>query len=131
MEGEFAAVVERDRSTGGFRQWAEDLSEGVIGGLGLFAQRGGEREAGLPLTEGEQVAALRPELHEIAFPMTELLSGFNSSRPFVDGRAARDRISATLEIAPSARRLGPRQEAVQLLPAQARAVDEAIDRTRD
>ena len=26
MEGEFAAVVEGDRSTGGFRQWAEDLS---------------------------------------------------------------------------------------------------------
>ena len=129
MEGEFAAVVEGDRSAGGFRQWAEDLPEGVIGGLGLFArQRGGEREAGLPLTEGEQVAALRPELHEIAFPMTELLSGFNSSRPFMDGRAARDRVSATLEIAPSARRLGPRQEAVQLLPAQARAVDEAIDR---
>ena len=46
----------------------------------------------------------------------------------MDGRAARDRVSATLEIAPSARRLGPRQEAVQLLPAQARAVDEAIDR---
>ena len=40
MEGEFAAVVEGDRSTGGFRQWAEDLSEGVIGGLGLFAQSG-------------------------------------------------------------------------------------------
>ena len=34
----------------------------------------------------------------------------------MDGRAARNR------------RLGPRQEAVQLLPAQARAVDEAIDR---
>ena len=97
MEGEFAAVVEGDRSTGGFRQWAEDLSEGVIGGLGLFAQRGGEREAGLPLTEGEQVAALRPELHEIAFPMTELLSGFNSSRPFMDGRAARDRILRRLK----------------------------------
>src|SRR5512133_2877055 len=128
MEGEFAAVVEGDRSAGGFRQ-AEDLPEGVSGGLGLFArQRGCEREAGLPLTEGEQVAALRPELHEIAFPMTELLPGFNSSRPFMDGRAARDRVSATLEIAPSARRLGPRQEAVQLLPAQARAVDEAIDR---
>ena len=95
--------------------------EGVIGGLGLFArQRGGEREAGLPFAEGEQVAALRPELHEIAFPMTELLSGFNSSRPFMDGRAARDRVSATLEIASSARRLGPWQEAVQLLPAQAR-----------
>ena len=52
MEGEFAAVVEGDRSAGGFRQWAEDLPEGVIGGLGLPArQRGGEREAGLPLTE--------------------------------------------------------------------------------
>ena len=74
MEGEFAAVVEGDRSAGGFRQWAKDLPEGVIGGLGPFArQRGGEREAGLPLTKGEQVAALRPELHEIAFPMTELL----------------------------------------------------------
>ena len=69
------------------------------------------------LSQGEQVAALRPELHEIALPVTKLLSGFNSSRPFMDGRAARNRVSATLEIVPSARRLGPRQEAVQLLPA--------------
>src|SRR5512132_137615 len=86
MEGEFAAVVEGDRSAGGIRPWAEDLPEGAIVGLGPFVrQRGG-------------------------------------------GRAARARVSATLEIASSARRLGPWQEAVQLLPAQARAVDEAIDR---
>ena len=41
MEGEFAAVVEGDRSAGGFRQWAEDLPEGVIGGLGPFARQRG------------------------------------------------------------------------------------------
>src|SRR5512132_2407245 len=39
VEGEFAAVVEGDRSAGGFRQWAEDLPEDVIGGLGRFVRQ--------------------------------------------------------------------------------------------
>ena len=129
MESEFAAVVEGDGLAGHTRQRAEGFLQRLIGGLGLFArQRGGEGEAGLPLAQREQVAALRPELQEVAFPVTELVSIFNGLRPLMEGSTALDRISATLEIAPSARCLGPRQETVQLLPAQAWAIDKAINR---
>src|SRR5512147_3294781 len=93
MEGEFAAVVEGDRAAGRARQRAEGFLQRLIGGLGLFARRrGGEGETGLPLAQREQVAALRPERPEIAFPTTELTAGFNRLGPVMDGRAVRDRV---------------------------------------
>ncbi len=76
----------------------------------------------------QEVAALGAELQEIALPVAEFLTPINDLWSLMDGAAAGDRFAPALEVAPSACRLGPHQDAVELLLADFWAVDEAVDR---
>ncbi len=60
--------------------------------------------------------------------MAEFLTPIDGLWSFVDGAAAGDRFAPALEGAPSACRLGPRQEAVEFLLVDFWVVDEAVDR---
>jgi hypothetical protein len=59
--------------------------------------------------------------------VAEFLTPIDGLWSLVDGAAAGDGFAPALEVAPSACRLGPRQEAVELLLVDFWAVDEAVD----
>ncbi len=129
VSGEFGSIVEGDGAARELGQAPEDSPQEPISGLGCLAlQRGGRGEARDALDQRQEVAAPGAELQEVALPVAEFLTPIDGLWSFVDGAAAGDRFAPALGIAPSTCRLGPRQEAVELLLADFWAVDEAVDR---
>ena len=129
VSGEFGSIVEGDGAARELGQAPEDSPQEPIGGLGcLGLQRGSQGETRDALDQRQEVAALGAELQEVALPVAEFLTPIDGLWSLTDGVAAGDRFAPALEVAPTACRLGPRQEAVEPLLVDFWTVDEAVDR---
>ena len=88
VAGELLAVVERDR----LDNRVVEQTQYLIGNLvGKFRLRIADQHASAnPLKECHQVARSISSTHQIGFPITESLAGFDHSRPQVDIHAIAD-----------------------------------------
>ena len=129
VSGEFGSIVEGDGAARELGQAPEDSPQEPVSGLGCLAlQRGGQGETRDALDQRQEVAALGAELQEVALPVAEFLTPIDGLWSLMDGAPSGDGFAPALEGAPSACRLGPRQEALELLLVDFLAVDEAVDR---
>ena len=128
MAGEFGAVVESNGLAGADGKAAEARLHGLAGFQRGFAfQTSSERETSHAFTQGQQVAPLGAELHQVSFPMAEFLARSHGFRALRDRSAIGDRFPAPLEVAPSPAGLGPGQVTIQPIRAHFGPVDEAVD----
>ena len=128
MARELTAVIIGYRFARRAWQVPKKLNHRLACFIGCFRLQG-EREdkPRLAFAHCEQVAALGPELHQVALPMTELFTQSHRLRAFGDGATPFDWFSAAFEVSPSTAGLGARQEPIQLLRTNARMIDKPID----
>lgn len=129
MPGELAAVVVSDGAARRCRQPAQFFGDDIGGDLGIFAEKTpGQGQPGCPFLQRQENVALAAEVHQIAFPVSELAAQMGFGWPLMDRRAVRDRrLAPTVAPSPAALRLALREEPRQARAPTARAVDVALE----